>query len=408
MRARINPAKCRDHSAVKHDVYKSLALYLANIKVAFRSIVILIAVMLALVALVLVSLPRDLFSAQDIPKISLAIVYGDGTRSDAIMRNLSVELGSVEMVENISICMPDEAEEQLKNGEVDAIIFLPDDMLDALVYGGHTTITVRANDALIGAVIFSICDRTIGALDRIQNYSLIFQQEAQGLITPYERYESAVTMFNLVLLTEASTRMQNIDIPSPVSPYYAQALTLLLFLVVSIASLFVAVIAARQYSSGYIRHLHTRGVRFRHLFGSQLLVAASISLVLSLVLSVILSFVGEGLRVVPLCLSSVLLSLVLTALYLMFSGFKQQSQVATTRTLIGCLALMFFLLFAGGGFYPTGLMSSDLRLFNPTWLSNQLAVWSLGGSLDTLQLLVFVVPFALAGAVCFFEWRRAL
>ena len=393
---------------MKNDIYKSLALYVANIRVALRSIIVLLGVMLALVAMVLVSLPRDLFSAQDIPRMSLAVVYGDGSYNDAIMRNLSDQLESVEMVDHIYISTPDEAAAQLASGEVDAVIYLPDDMLDALIYGGHTTITVRANDAIIGAVVYSICDRTIGALDRIQNYSLIYQQEALGLIKPAEKYESAVNMFNWVLLTEASMRLQNIDIPSPVSPYFAQALTLLLFLVVSVASLFVAVIAARQYSSGHVRHLYTRGVRFRHLFVAQLLVAASISLLLGAVLSVVLGLVGEGLRVVPLCLSSVLLSLVLTAFYLMFSGFKQQPQLATTRTLIGCLALMFFLLFAGGGFYPTGLMSSDLRLFNPTWLSSQLAVWSLGGPLDVLQTLVFALPFALACAVCFYEWRRAL
>jgi hypothetical protein len=68
---------------------------------------------------------------------------------------------------------------------------------------------------------------------------------------------------------------------------------------------------------------------------------------------------------------------------------------------------MFFLLFAGGGFYPTGLMQSDLRLFNPTWLSNQLSEWSLGGDLNLLQLALFAIVFAAACTVCFFEWRRA-
>jgi hypothetical protein len=53
-------------------------------------------------------------------------------------------------------------------------------------------------------------------------------------------------------------------------------------------------------------------------------------------------------------------------------------------------------------------MQSDLRLLNPAWLANQLAVWTLGGALDPLQLLPFIVPIVLGGIICRLEWRRSL
>ncbi|MDR2714834.1 MAG: ABC transporter permease [Coriobacteriales bacterium] len=387
---------------------KFLTLYLSNLKVAARSIIILLAALLVLTALVLASLPQELFSKNDVPKVSVAVVYGDGTRNDSLIRNLNAEISKLETVESITVTTLDDAEEMLRRGEVDTILLLPENTLKVLVYGGHATITVRATDPLVGAVVYSVTDRAIEALDRIQNYALVYQQETRGHFESSKKHAEAVNNFSLVLLSEALMRADNVETPSVAPAYLVQLLTLLLFLSVSIASFFVAVIASRQYATGYVRHLYTKGVRYRHLFVSYLLVAASISLVLAGVLAVVLSFVAQGIAVPALLVSSVLLSLVLTALYLMFSGVRQQPQAATTRTLIACLSLMFFLLFIGGGFYPTGLMYSDIRLFNPTWLSTQLANWSLGGALDPVQLALFVVPFAVAGGVGFLMWRRSL
>jgi hypothetical protein len=386
---------------------KIVALYRANLKVAVRYVAILLAALLALVALVLFSLPKEVFSANDIPRFSLAVVYGDGTHKDMLVQNLNAEMEGIEVVDEITLCTAEEADKRLANGEVDAIIYLPDDTLDVLVYGGHATVEIKANDPLIGLAVFSVADRAVESLDEIQNYALLYQRSAQGHFASSEKENDAVMRFDMVLLSEVFNRMSSVETPSPVSPYFAQVLTLLLFMVVSIASFFVAVLTARHYAQGYVRHLRVRGVSFWHLLVAQLLLAASIALVLGLVLGIIFSFVASGISLPALLVSSVLLSLVLTSLYLVFSGFKGQVQAATTRTLLGCLALMFFLLFAGGGFYPTALMQSDLRLFNPTWLSNQLAVWTLGGTLEPLQLLLFVVPFVLGCALSYVEWRRA-
>jgi hypothetical protein len=325
-----------------------------------------------------------------------------------LIRNLRTAVATTDLVGELVMCTADEAEALLGRGETDAVILLPEDLLDTLVYGGHTTVTVKAADPLIGATVYSVTDHAIETLDEVQDYALVYAEATQGHFdTLEERYE-AISAFNMTLLSEVLTRMNSVDAPSTVSPYYAQALTLLLFVAVSIASFYVAVVSARQYGAGYVRHLYTRGVRFRHLFAAQLLLAASIALVLGCVLAAVLSFVGEGLSVWALLVSCVLLSPVLTSWYLMFSGFRSQPQAASTRTLIGCLALMFFLLFAGGSFYPTGLVRSELRIFNPVWLADQLAVWTLGDPLDLLRVALFIVPLTLAGAVGYFEWRRSL
>jgi hypothetical protein len=387
---------------------KIVALYLANLKVALRYVLVLLAALLALIAVVLLSLPEEVFSANEIPQFSVALVYGDGTHDDMLIKNLNAEIEGIEVVDELMICTEQEADERLANDEVDVVVFLPDDTLYVLVYGGHATIEVRAKDPLIGSAAFAVVDRAVETLDEVQNFALIYERESRGHFVDEDARTDSIIKFDLILVSEAFTRMSSVEIPSSVSPYFVQVLTLLLFMVVSIASFFVAVLSARQYAQGYMRHLYVRGVRFGHVIVSQLLLSATIALVLGLVLGIILSFVASGLSLPALLVSSVLLSLVLTSLYLVFAGFRGQAQIATTRTLLGCLALLFFLLFAGGGFYPTALMQSDLRLFNPTWLSSQLSTWTLGGSVEPLQLLVFIVPFMLGCVLCFIEWRRAL
>jgi hypothetical protein len=106
--------------------------------------------------------------------------------------------------------------------------------------------------------------------------------------------------------------------------------------------------------------------------------------------------------------STLLLALVLTPAYLMFSGFKHDAKAAPARTMLGCVALMFFLLFVGGGFYPSFLMESSLRLFNPAWLATLLSTWSLGGALAPSNLALFVVPLFFCSGLCYVEWRRSL
>ncbi|MDR1713817.1 MAG: hypothetical protein LBR39_06675, partial [Coriobacteriales bacterium] len=159
-------------------------------------------------------------------------------------------------------------------------------------------------------------------------------------------------------------------------------------------------------AQGHIRRLRYRQVRFGQLLLVQMLLGALLSALLGLMVACALRFLAPGLNIGAALLSSALLGLVLTPIFLVFSGLPGPPAGAATRAMLGCLALCFLMLFVGGGFYPSFLMESSLRLGNPAWLANLLAIWSLGGNLEPMQLLGFVVPVALAAGICYFEWRK--
>ncbi|MDR2491928.1 MAG: ABC transporter permease [Coriobacteriales bacterium] len=381
-----------------------LALYLANLRVAARYLVVLLLAAAAFAALVFASLPQSLFKSGELPTVSLALVYGN---EDTLVRNLQTEVVQVEVVESLTVCSAAEAERMLASGEVDAVVTLPLNTFDALVSGGNATITVAANDPLVGSVVYAVCERAVETLDSIQNYTLVYATKAQEHIAGTEAQSQAVRLFALQLLGDTLDRLSSVEVRASASPYYVQVLTLLLFFVVSLAALFAAVVLARQYSQGYVRHLTQRGVSFMPLYTAQLLLCCTLALVLSTLLGIMLRLVDDSFDVVALAASGVMLALVVGPLFALMSGVAVGRGNAATRTLLGCCALMFFMLFAGGGFYPSFLMETSLRLFNPTWLSNLLATWSLGGGLDVRYVALFTVPLSLSLGGCYLEWRMS-
>jgi ABC-type transport system involved in multi-copper enzyme maturation permease subunit len=389
-------------------VAKVCTLCAAHLKLAARSILVLVAILVVLVAMVLVSLPAQVFNADDIPKVSLALVYGDGQRNDMLTRNISQELETIDMIDRVEMSTVDEAARLLETGEVDVVVEVPENTLDVLIYGGHACIVVRADDPLIGGIVYSITDNVAESLETLQNYSLFFSKASESSYPSAEAHNNALSAFNMKLIGAALGRVNSIESPWSAPPLIVHTLTLLLFLMVSIASFFVAVAMAKHYASGYVRYLYVRGVRYRHLLLSELLCALCITLVLSLVLGLILYFLNMGTSPLRFVCAALVLSVVLTMLYACLSGFRAQRHAATTRTLLGCLALMFFMLFAGGGFYPTEFMQSDANLINPAWLSHQLSLWALGGPLDALYVGMCVIPCVAAGLVAYLEWRRSV
>lgn len=386
---------------------KTLALYLASLKAALRYLALLLCVVILLAVVVFASLPKSLFDSHSIPSVNLALVLEGTSEDNSLGRALTSQLNGVDVLGELYVCNEDEAEELLDEAAVDAVVTLPEDMLNALVYGGHAKITVKAYDPLLGAVVFSVVEQAVEALDAIQNYSLVYASAARDHFSSSSERDDAINAFNFKLMNSALSRLSSVDEVYTVSPFYSQVLSLLLFITVSIGSFFIAVITAQQYSSGYLRHLRQRGVGFVPLLISQLLLSVTLALILSLVCGIAMLSVDSSANIGLLMISAVLLSLVLTPLYLLFSGFKQKEGAAATRTLLGCSALLFFLLFAGGGFYPSFLMESPLRIINPTWMSQLLAEWTLGAAFDGLGVLLFAAVFASAALGCFLEWKRA-
>ncbi len=197
---------------------KVATLYRGSITSALRFAALLVAALFALVVLVLVSLPQQLFTANDVPRISLALVYGDNGQEDELLQSLNTQLLGIETIESIRLSTPEEAETLLTSGEVDAVVTLPEETLDVLLYGGHATITVRAEDPVIGSVVYTVASSGVETLDTVQNYALTYAEEARAHFTSSEAYSEAVSGFYLKLLGEALTRVNNVDIPWQVSP----------------------------------------------------------------------------------------------------------------------------------------------------------------------------------------------
>ncbi|MDR1714182.1 MAG: hypothetical protein LBR39_08555, partial [Coriobacteriales bacterium] len=214
-----------------------LGLFALNFRLALRYLLVLLLACAVLLGLVLLSLPKALFSKGDVPAVSIAFVYGDGTRSDTMMRNLSAEVDGIDVLDEFYVCTAEEAEELLAAGQVDAIIEMPEDTLDALVYGGHATVTVKASDPFMGAVVFSVVERAVDALDEIQNYALIYAGVAAEHFADEEQLWRAVNDFDFQLVSVAAGRLAAVDLQSEVSPYYAQLLTMLSFAVGAVAAL---------------------------------------------------------------------------------------------------------------------------------------------------------------------------
>jgi hypothetical protein len=306
------------------------------------------------------------------------------------------------------VCSDRQAQELLLNDEVDAVVALPEGLLDSLITGGHATITVKAKDPLFGSVVFAVVDRAVDTMDSLQNYALVYMGATEGRFENEDARWDSVRDFNMRLLGDALVRLNGVEQMDTTSPFYRQALMLLLFLVVSCAALFAAIALARLYAQGYARRLYVRGLRFYQVYGAYLLLAVTLGALLSAILGAVMLLFDPGLRFGLLVVSGAVLSCVLAPFFFLFSGTRAKPDSALTRALLGGLGIAFFLLFVGGGFYPSFLMQSSLRLFNPTWLADLLAAWSLGATLDALHLSLFAVPFALCAGVAWYEWRRLL
>jgi hypothetical protein len=391
-----------DAPSLKAALTQTCALLLADLRTALRYLAILLAAALCLVALVLASLPRELFNSADLPRASIALAYG---HDDALMRNLTTELAQIEVVERFYVCSVDEAQGLLDAREVDAIIILPDDLFDALVRGAPSTVTVKATEPLMGSVVFAIVERAVMTMDSLQGYTLTYLDAARASYDDADAAYGAVRSFTMVLLGDALSRLSSVEQAAAVSPYYLQVLTLLLFIVASMASLFSAVTLARHHSSGFTRRLTVRSVPFACLCCAQILSSGLMAFLLCLACGLLLHVIDPSFGLLAFAASGFLLSLVLTPLFALFGTARLGRQGASTRTLLVIMALSFLLLFAGGGFYPSFLTQTFLRTLNPVWLANMLASWTLGSPPAAAYLAVFAALPVACIAGWFLQWR---
>ncbi|MDR0500018.1 MAG: ABC transporter permease [Coriobacteriales bacterium] len=384
----------------------TLAMIGTSLRLALRYLGILVVATLCLVALILASLPRGLFSSGDLPIVSIALVYGS---EDSLGRNLSDELKQIEVIDRFYFCNSDEARSLLLNGEVDAFITLPDNMLENLVSGKKSTITVTANDPVLGAVVYAIVERAAKTANSLQSYMLAYKDAALSYYGNNDDAYNSINSFAISLMGDALSRLTSVSATTTVSPFYLQLLTLLLFVICSLAALFCALTISRQCATGFSRRLLVRKISFLPIVITQLTVGAILSIVLCLVCGLALNFVDQKFNLLAFMFSGLLLSQILVPLFALVAMSKPLQEGTNTRTLLAVMAMIFLLLFIGGGFYPSYLMQLPIRVFNPVWLANVLSSWTLGASLNLLANLstvaLFLLPFAIFLAGWYLQWR---
>ena len=392
-------------------------VFLLYVRFSLRPALIALGVAGVVALLIFASLPKDLFLSQNIPSIKLAVAYEE---DDQLASNLALVLEQVEVIESVVITNEENAARYLANGEVDASIVIEDDILDSILSREDTTITVAANDPIKAQVINSLAKQAAHTFDSLQGAFNVFSDATQSTLSSKSNKQSEVIRkFSEELIREALVKNYNVVTVETSEPYLLHAVSLSLFFAVSIGVIVSAIMLSRHYDQGLTRRFFVRGVRFRHHYAALLVLNCLISLLVGILATAILGVLdtlgllsasGTGVDGVALCLSAVVLGCVLTPLYLMLSGVRLgRSWNSSSQTMLGCLLVLFLLLFAGGGFYPTYLTDSLFTQFNPTFLAGVLTEWSLGGRSASIgDVAVFIMPVVLCSTLFFVQWRRCL
>ncbi|MDR1961369.1 MAG: ABC transporter permease [Gracilibacteraceae bacterium] len=387
---------------------KILLVFLADAWQLRRRLPLLLGGMLLCAAGFLLSLPPELMRNGEFPKISIALVNQDGGEMAELLSGM---VSGLEMVKESRIVSEDEAAALLKAGETDVVVVLPPGMIDALIYRGRAEITVRTLDPFIGSVSLNMAGEYVKTMNRVQRAALAFHDAAAPRFSDPRDFYRAERAFDLALLQETLLRARHIETVPAVSPYHLQALSLLLFAAAALAALSSVTQTAHQFAAGYFRRLAVHGIRPWQIYAAKTLLAAALSLVLCLAAMPLLSFWKIPCSFGGLLLSAAFLTVILHGVCLVFTAFRADAmplRAVSARTAFGSFALLLFILFAGGGFYPVYLMEASFRAFNPAWLAHLLAEWVLGGpALVPLRLLPFAAPPLLGVSAALFARRQA-
>ncbi|MDR1604864.1 MAG: ABC transporter permease [Gracilibacteraceae bacterium] len=354
------------------------------------------------------SLPAELTRSREMPKISIALVNQDANDMTAVLTGLIADL---DMVEKLYVVEAGEADKLLESGAAAVSVVLPAGMIDALVYGGRAEITLKALDPFIGALSLNVAGEYVKTMNRLQQTALAFHDSVRPLYADPQEFYQAERAFDLSLLQEALLRARHVSALPAVSPYHLQLLALLFFALAAGTAIPLSALSARQLAAGYFRRLAIYRVRPAHICAARALTALGCALLFALAalpLPGVWDIPCSGWRLV---LSVCFLTVVTHCFCMFFAAFRVDEAPAGTaaaRTALGALALLLFMLFAGGGFYPAYLTDAGFQTCNPAWLAHLLAEWTLGGAAPSpLRLLWFAAPAAVCGLLPLAGWRQA-
>jgi hypothetical protein len=242
-------------------------------------------------------------------------------------------------------------------------------------------------------------------MNSLQSYTLIYQDAALSYFGYNDEAYNAINGFAISLMGDALSRLSSVSASSAVSPFYLQVLTLLLFIVCSMAALFCAITLSRQCMTGFGRRLLVRASSFLPIALAYLLIGVTLGVLLCFISGLVLNIVDQSFNLLAFVASGLMLSLILVPLFSLLAMSRPLRDGASTKTLLAVMAIIFLLLFAGGGFYPSYLMQLPLRVFNPVWLANLLAAWTLGAGFELFAVAIFVLPLAIFIVGWYLQWR---
>ena len=372
-----------------------------------RKLPLILLAIIICVAAFLAAIPPKLMQSGDIPKVSIAFAYeGEDDEIIGLAKNF---LEDIDMILEFHVVTHAKADEMLKNKEVDTVVSFPDDSMDRFIDGEPFEIGVKANDAFIGSLAYGLVNEAIRTLNRVPQIALKFHRMIKPLFTDKEEYYRVDMAFQFALIQETLMRQQYLKTEPTVPTMQLQAMSLILFLVISVVAVFMTTLTANQLAVGGIRRLKIRGISFIDIWLGKTIIVVGISVVLCMLASVLFVIYDINFSVVRLLLSVILLATVLHMICMVFTLPKYSAKVASTRAMLGCIAMLLMMLFAGGGFYPIHLMDFNIKLFNPAWLSHLLAEWIIAGTqISPLNLLLFIVPAIICGLLSLKTWRDIL
>ena len=366
---------------------------------------ILIAIVLC-IASFLVALPPQLLQSGTIPKVSIAFAY-EGEEDEIIDIAMNF-LGQVEVIDEFHLVSLEDAKQLLEDEEIDAAVAFPDDALDAFIDGDNIVIDVMANDEFIGSFAYSLIDEAVKTLNRVPQIALKYHRMIRSLFSDRDEFYKASMAFQMGLVQETLMRKDYIKTEQVISPFELQAMSLILFLLISIIAVFMTTLTSSQLANGGMRRLKLRGISFIDVWIGKAIIVVVLSLILSLAASLLFIYNNISFSVIRLLLASIFLSLILHMICMVFTLPKYKPEVASSRAMLGCVAMLLLMLFAGGGFYPMHLMDFGVRLFNPAWLAHLLSEWIIAGTpIPLLSTLCFLLPAIVCGLLSLKKWRDA-
>ena len=366
---------------------------------------IVIAVLFACFLAFLVSLPSGLFE-NGIAKVSVAIVYeGNETMADMFI-DLIAELEPVKSLVNADSY---EAGRMLETGEVDLVIELPNHVIDTMIKGDSSTISVKANNILVANIAYSITIQAVETINLLQGRALYYRDISRPFFTDDDEFIKNEISFNARLMGAALFRSDVIAVERATPYHTIQFVSVLLYLTVSILSILASLTASRQFSSGVFRRLLLHRIPVWRIYLIKLLTTLALAVPLSLICVAATSFFYTEVPLLRMILSSLALCILICPLCMVFTTLTGKANTAYARTLLGSLAILLVLFFLGGGFYPVYMMDFSFRSFNPAWASHLLAEWVFSeSSQKAVASLQYLLPPAICAAITIRAWRSNL